>query len=88
MRQAAAILSASSRRAALRRLQVPALVIHGRDDPLVPPDNGRRTADAIPGARLLEFEGMGHNLPPQTWPKIADAVAGLAAETEAAQAPA
>jgi len=86
MRQAAAIVSAGSRRDALGRLQVPALVIHGQDDPLVPPENGRRTAGAIPGARLLEFEGMGHNLPPQTWPRIADAIADLAARTEAPQA--
>ena len=83
MRQAAAILSARSRREALGRLRVPALVIHGQDDPLVPLENGRRTAGAIPGARLLEFEGMGHNLPPRTWPLIADAVAELARAAEA-----
>src|SRR5579872_4211345 len=68
-RQLAASAAAPSRREALGRLQVPALVIHGMNDPLIPPENGRRTAAAIPGSRLVEISGMGHNLPPQKWPQ-------------------
>lgn len=73
-RQFAAISSAPSRKAALGRLDLPALVIHGEADRLVPIENGRRTAAAIPGARLLTIPGMGHDLPPGLWPLVLDAI--------------
>jgi pimeloyl-ACP methyl ester carboxylesterase len=78
VRQFAAIMAAPSRRAALGRLQVPTLVIHGDADPLVPVENGRITAAAVPGAKLLVLPGMGHDLPPQLWPQIIDAIAAHA----------
>ena len=56
-RQYAAILAAPDRRPALRTLDVPTLVIHGSDDPLVRIEAGRDTAAAVPGARLLEIPG-------------------------------
>lgn len=77
-RQLVAILAADSRVEALRNVRVPALVVHGLDDPLVPVQNGRRTAAAIPGARMLELEGMGHNLPERHWAAVADAIAETA----------
>jgi len=46
--------------AALGRLHIPTLVIHGADDPLVPPAHGEALARAIPGATLLQVPGMGH----------------------------
>jgi pimeloyl-ACP methyl ester carboxylesterase len=79
MRQVAAIALAPSRRERLGGLAIPTLVVHGVDDPLVPVENGRRTAQAIPGARYVEISQMGHNLPPATWPTICDAIAELAA---------
>ncbi|HKB18382.1 MAG TPA: alpha/beta hydrolase [Candidatus Dormibacteraeota bacterium] len=83
-RQLRAIMAAPSRLSRLKSLRVPALVIHGKDDPLVPVDNGRRVAAAIPRARLLEVEGMGHDLPKRVWAQVADAIAELAAEKSAA----
>ena len=77
-RQFVAILAAKNRIPALRSVRVPTLVVHGVDDPLVPVENGRRVAEAVPGARLLELEGMGHNIPPQHWPVVADAIAETA----------
>jgi pimeloyl-ACP methyl ester carboxylesterase len=74
-RQLAAIQTAWDRTRLLRRLEVPALVIHGREDPLVSPSGGRATARAIPGARLLLLDGMGHDLPRPLWPAIVDAIA-------------
>jgi len=62
---------------------VPTLVVHGADDPLVPPENGKRVAAAVPGARYLEFKGAGHNLPPGTWPAVADAIAETARQASA-----
>ena len=77
-RQLVAILAAKSRVHALAEVKVPTLVVHGIDDPLVPLENGRRVASAVPGARLLELEGMGHNLPEHYWPLVAGAIADTA----------
>jgi pimeloyl-ACP methyl ester carboxylesterase len=84
-RQLLACLSAKSRVPGLATIAVPALVIHGADDVLVPVENGRRVAAAIPGARWLEFEGMGHNLPERVWPQVIDAIAETAAKATVAQ---
>jgi pimeloyl-ACP methyl ester carboxylesterase len=73
-RQLAAILTSGSRTAALRRLDLPAVVIHGKRDPLVPFRAGVATARAIPGAELLAFPGMGHDLPRELWPRFTDAL--------------
>jgi pimeloyl-ACP methyl ester carboxylesterase len=77
-RQLAAIIAASDRTPALRGLDVPALVVHGLADRLVRPSGGRATAAAIPGARLEEIRGMGHDLPRGVWPRVVDGIAGLA----------
>jgi pimeloyl-ACP methyl ester carboxylesterase len=77
-RQLQAIMGADGRLARLGSISVPALVIHGDADILVPVENGRNVAAAIPGARLLEIEGMGHDLPRRVWPQVADAIAELA----------
>ena len=74
-RQLAAILASSSRAAALRRLDVPAVVIHGEKDPLVPFRAGVATARAIPGAQLVRLPEMGHDMPKQLWPTFVDAIA-------------
>ena len=53
---------------------MPALVIHGLQDPLVKPTGGIATAQAIPGSRLLMFGDMGHDLPRPRWHEIRDAI--------------
>jgi pimeloyl-ACP methyl ester carboxylesterase len=77
-RQLAAVAAAPSRIAELGALDLPALVVHGEADPLVPVENGRRTAEAIPGARLLVLPTMGHDLPRPCWPEIVAAIAETA----------
>ncbi len=77
-RQLVAILAAEGRLERLSRVKAPALVVHGVDDVLIPVENGRRVAAAIPGARLLEFDGMGHSLPERVWPEVLDAIEELA----------
>ena len=74
-RQLLAIQASGDRTAALGGLDVPTVVIHGTIDPLVTPSGGEATAAAIPGAELVLVEGMGHNLPPGLWARIADHVA-------------
>jgi pimeloyl-ACP methyl ester carboxylesterase len=78
-RQLAAIVTAGDRSAELRRIDVPTVVIHGTADKLVNPSGGRATAKAIPGARLVTIEGMGHDLPRGAWPQIIEAIAENAA---------
>ena len=62
-RQLAAMILDGSRAEALTTLDVPTLVIHGLDDTLIDPSGGRRTAELVPGARLLLVEDMGHDRP-------------------------
>ncbi|HJV74013.1 MAG TPA: alpha/beta hydrolase [Noviherbaspirillum sp.] len=63
-RQMMAVASSGDLVAQLRTIRLPALVIHGTDDPLVPIACGRDTARLIQGAIMHEVEGMGHDLPP------------------------
>jgi pimeloyl-ACP methyl ester carboxylesterase len=80
-RQLAAIISSPDRTEALRTVRMPALVIHGMLDPLIRPTGGIATARAIPGARLVMFNDMGHDLPRTRWKEIADEVSSLVART-------
>ena len=78
-RQIAAIMVAPDRADALRALDVPTLVVHGRDDTLITPTGGERTAALVPGAHLLMIADMGHDLPVALWPLLVAAVAGISA---------
>jgi len=77
-RQLGAIVASGDRTAQLGRIRAPTLVIHGSTDPLVARSGGRATARAIPGARLMVVEGMGHDLPEAAWPQLVEAIAGHA----------
>ena len=74
LRQLAAIIASGNRTPLLRTITAPTLVIHGTKDRLVPPSGGRATAKAIPGARLLLIEGLGHDIPRAAWPRLLDAI--------------
>jgi pimeloyl-ACP methyl ester carboxylesterase len=73
-RQLAAIMASGSRTAALKKLRVPTVVIHGEADPLVPLRAGIATARAIPNAELVRIPGMGHDMPRELWPTFVDAI--------------
>jgi pimeloyl-ACP methyl ester carboxylesterase len=75
LRQLAAIMAAPDRTSALRGCTLPASVIHGTDDPLLPLAHGRALAAALPGAQLHEMAGMGHDLPPDLHERLAELVA-------------
>lgn len=77
-RQLAAMIAAGDRRSRLAGITAPGLVIHGTDDPLIPPAAGRDTAAAIPGAGLLLIDGMGHDLPPWVDDRVVAAIDGVA----------
>jgi pimeloyl-ACP methyl ester carboxylesterase len=89
-RQLAAIIASGNRTEALHRITAPTVVIHGTADRLVRPSGGRATAKAIPGARLVKVEGMGHDLPRGAWEQVIAAIvanarrAGFSSRTPAA----
>jgi pimeloyl-ACP methyl ester carboxylesterase len=78
LRQLTATLAQPDRTKKLRNLNLPALVIHGKSDPLVAWSGGRALAKAIPGARLLAYPGMGHDMPRELWPTFAQEICELA----------
>lgn len=69
-RQFAAILGSGSLLPYNRQTSAPTVVIHGKADKLMRPSGGRAIARAIPGARLVLFDGMGHELPEPLWDDI------------------
>ena len=77
-RQLAAIYASGDRSDGLAGLEVPMLVIHGRDDTLITPEGGERTAQLVPGSRYLLLSDMGHDTPRPLWPVFAEAVGGHA----------
>ncbi len=77
-RQLGAIVNTDGRRSALQHVQVPTLVIHGDEDPLVHYEGGRDTAAAIPHAKLMTIHGLGHTLPMVIWDQIVGGIGEIA----------
>jgi pimeloyl-ACP methyl ester carboxylesterase len=69
-RHFSAVLGSGSLKHYDSRIAAPTVVIHGRSDHLMRPSGGRAIANAIPAARLVLFEGMGHDLPEPLWDDI------------------
>jgi pimeloyl-ACP methyl ester carboxylesterase len=65
-----AVFTAPSRMEALAAVAVPTLVVHGTEDPIFPIDHGEALAKAIPGATLVTWEGVGHEVPAQLGPEL------------------
>lgn len=85
-RQLGAIVADPDRGPELRKLKVPATVIHGAEDRLVRRSGGRATAKVIPGSTLVEISGMGHGLPRGAWPQIIGAIVQTAERGTATRA--
>lgn len=81
-RQLGAIYRSGNRTEGLRGVRLPALVIHGEADPLIPVAGGRATAAAIEGAELVTIPGMGHDFPRAAWERITGAIAALVERVE------
>ena len=59
----------------LGEITAPTLVFHGTDDPLFPYGHAEALTAAIPGARLVPLEGVGHEMPPRAvWDQVIAAV--------------
>jgi len=83
VRQAVASVASGDRTELLRKLDVPTLVLHGLADTMCDPSGARATAAAVPGAERVLIEGMGHNIPPGLWERIADLIAAVVRRGEA-----
>ena len=70
LRQFDAVLGTGSLLPYSREISVPTVVLHGSADPMLRPRNGRAVAAAIPGARFVVVDGMGHDLPEPVWRPI------------------
>ena len=73
-RQYLAVIASGDRVELLKSVKVPTLVLHGADDPLLPPDGGRDVASLVPGAKLEIFPGWGHDLPREMVPKLIESI--------------
>jgi pimeloyl-ACP methyl ester carboxylesterase len=81
-RQLAAVMTSGDRGSRLRTLSIPAVVLHGAEDTLVPLEAGKDTAANIPGADLRIIAGMGHDFPPALMGVFADAICTAAARSQ------
>jgi pimeloyl-ACP methyl ester carboxylesterase len=81
-RQLGAIVASGDRTQQLHSITAPTLVIHGSKDRMVARSGGVATARAIPGARMLTIQGMGHDLPTAAWPQLLDGITGHARAAE------
>ena len=79
-RQLAAIYATGRRTEQLRAVKTPTLVVHGKDDTLITPSGGERTAELIPNAKLVLVDDMGHDLPQPLWPKFVNLVCDFLAK--------
>jgi pimeloyl-ACP methyl ester carboxylesterase len=81
-RQMAARIAAPPRNDRLGALKIPALVIHGADDPLILAAHGKDTAASIPGAKLLIVPGMAHDFRESLVPVYLEAIGDFVASVE------
>lgn len=81
-RQAVAVIKSGDRTQSLHKLKLPTLVIHGKSDKMINVSGGIATAKAIPNAKLVLFDGMGHSLPQPLWTEIAGLIADHVQQAE------
>jgi pimeloyl-ACP methyl ester carboxylesterase len=83
IRQAIAAVVTGDRTQRLAGLDVPTVVIHGEEDPLIGASGGRATAAAIPGSKLVVIPGMGHDLPAGVWERVSSEIVANARRARA-----
>jgi pimeloyl-ACP methyl ester carboxylesterase len=79
-RQLAAVYASGRRAEKLRAVKTPTLVIHGKDDTLITPSGGERTAELIPNAKFVLVEDMGHDMPKPLWGFLVELITDFVAK--------
>lgn len=82
MRQLVAVAADGDRSPLLARIRAPTHIVHGALDPLVPLAAAHDLHAKIASSTLEVIEGMGHDLPPALWPRLADSIAGVKAQRQ------
>ncbi len=77
-RQLWAILDSGDRINLLSNIQQPSLVIHGKEDTLIPVEHGRHTGELIKNSRVVLVDGMGHYIDRVNKPLIVKEIIDLA----------
>jgi len=72
-------VSGSDQRPSLARIDVPTLVLHGRDDDDCPWQHGAWLAAGLPHARMVTLEGVGHGLLGHATARVASEIARFTA---------
>ena len=78
-----AVIASGDRVELLKTVRVPTLVLHGADDPLLPPDGARDVASLVPGAALELYPGWGHDMPNEMVPILVERIARFCAGADA-----
>ena len=66
----AAVGASPDRTSRLHEIDVPALIIHGTEDAILPLDHGVAVADGIKDSKRMIMEGVGHEIPEELIPEI------------------
>ncbi|KZN47258.1 alpha/beta fold hydrolase [Pseudoalteromonas luteoviolacea] len=85
-RQLAAMAASGSRQNLMTKVKAPTLVIHGAADPIIPSQEGEKTAQQIRKSKLKIVPGMGHNFPPELTPKLIKWISKHVQKSEAKRA--
>ncbi len=70
----AAVGASPDRTSRLHEIDVPALIIHGTEDAILPLDHGIAVADGIKDSKRMIMEGVGHEIPEELLPEIIEAI--------------
>ena len=73
-RQLIAVVADGDRSRLLARITAPTRIVHGAADPLIRVASAHDLRDKIGGSTLDIIEGMGHDLPPVLWPRLAASI--------------
>ncbi len=65
-----AVGASPDRTSRLHEIKVPALIIHGTEDAILPLDHGIAVADGITDSKRMIMEGVGHEIPEELLPEI------------------
>jgi pimeloyl-ACP methyl ester carboxylesterase len=77
-RQLWAIADSGDRVELLKTIKQPTLVLHGKEDTLIPFQAGEHTAELVTGAKLVLLDGMGHSIDEANRPIIVKEILQLA----------
>jgi pimeloyl-ACP methyl ester carboxylesterase len=76
------VIANGDRRPLLKTITCPTVVLHGRDDPLIPLACGEDVAKNIQNAQLRVIDGMGHDFPVALTDRFAEAICAAAERQE------